>query len=159
MRIYNRVFLVFLSLLLLSSCSTLTIVGRSTPSVNMNAQFNFGMEDLEYLGEVKGVSVQSYVLGLPIGGRRKYYGEVGIATPNSLSRKFRINNRGYDNALYDALNSKPDADFILPISTTTQVSRMFLGKKVYLTIRGKAFKLKEKKPGMDEQNSTPEKKE
>ena len=49
-----------------------------------------------------------------------------------------------NNATYDALLSKPDADFILPISVETKTSRVFLGKTKKVTLRGKAFKIKTK---------------
>jgi len=157
MRNIRTLLLLFSFIVFLSSCSTLNIVGRSTPSVNMNAQFNFTTEDLEFLGEVNGTSSQSYVLGFPVGGRRKFYANVGIAHSGLINGPFGNRNRGYNNALYDALSSKSNADFILPISVSYTIQRQFLGRKVYINIKGKAFKLKEKKVGEEKSMEKEEK--
>ena len=115
---------------LVSSC---TITQRSTPGASLNVQVNFDMDDLDYIGEVSGTAEQHYFLGLPYGGRRFYTGVIG----NNLAL-----DRAMNNAMYDALMSKPDADFILPVSIESKVSRVFLGKTKKITIRGKAFKIK-----------------
>ena len=52
--------------------------------------------------------------------------------------------RGLNNAMYDALSQMPDADFVLPISYDTQVDQQFLGRREHLTIRCKAYKIKNK---------------
>ncbi|HRD38442.1 MAG TPA: hypothetical protein PLC65_07410, partial [Bacteroidia bacterium] len=52
--------------------------------------------------------------------------------------------RAYNNALYDALKQKNDADFVLPLSSESTTNRAFLGKKVTLNVRAKAFKIKTK---------------
>lgn len=144
MRSYYKIFLLVVITGLLASCSTLTVRSTSRPTVNMQAQFNFSMEDLEYVGEVKGTATQSYLLGIPIGGRRKHYGVVGMAGGGLFNLYNK--DRAFNNALYDALNSKPDADFILPVSMNVEKHKLFLGSKVTLSVRAKVFKLKEKAP-------------
>ncbi len=117
---------------LVSSC---TVTQRSTPGARLNVQVNFDMEDLDYIGEVSGTAEQNYLFGLPYGGRKYYTGVIG----NGLAL-----DRAMNNALYDALLSKPDADFILPVSVESKTSRAFLGRTKKVTIRGKAFKIKSK---------------
>lgn len=120
----------------LSSC---TIRQKAVPMAPLNAQVNFDMDDLEYIGDVTGSNEQSYVLGfIPYGGRKYHIGQVvpqgfGIALPG---------NRGYNNALYDALMQRPDADFVLPVSYEVVRHQQFLGNRQVLTVRCKAFKIK-----------------
>lgn len=127
-------------MLLASSC---TSNRKTIASAPINAQVNLTMEDMEYLGEVTGTSTQSYVLGvIPVGGRRYHQGATttqGFGFPVSLPRL-----RGINNAVYDALNSKPDADFVLPFATNRTINYMFLGRKETVTVRAKAFKLRVK---------------
>ena len=117
---------------LLTSC---TITQVSRPGAPLNVQINFDMDDLDYIGEVTGTAEQHYLFGLPFGGRKYYTGVIGNG--------FALD-RAMNNAVYDALLSKPDADFILPISIETKTSRVFLGSTKKVTVRGKAFKIKTK---------------
>jgi len=135
----KKIFLLFSTfvaiLLFASSC---TMHNRTTMGAPLEARVNFTSADLEYIGEVTGTSTQYYVLGIPYGGRRYYTASTGgLALPVSTDR-------GYNNALYDALGQKADADFVLPISSESTVNYSFLGRKVTLTIRAKAFKIKTK---------------
>jgi len=120
----------------LSSC---TMREKAVPLTPINAQIIFEMADLEFIGDVTGTTTQSYVFGIPYGGRLNHRGTalsqggIGVAFPS---------NRGYNNALYDALMSQPDADFILPVSYERTIERQFLGRKETLTLRAKAFKIK-----------------
>jgi hypothetical protein len=135
----KKIFLLFSTfvavLLFASSC---TMHNRTTMSAPMEARVNFSSADLEYVGEVTGTSTQYYVVGIPYGGRRYYTASTGGFAVTGVT------DRGYNNALYDALGQKPDADFVLPISSESTINRSFLGKKVTLTIRAKAFKIKTK---------------
>ncbi len=113
---------------------------RTVPVTPMIAQVNFDMDDLQYIGEAIGTANQSYVLGLPIGGR-KYHSaamvsQLGIGLGNIIP-----NNRGYNNALYDALMKMPDADFVLPVSVNVTTDHQFLGRRDNLTIRFKAYRI------------------
>lgn len=123
--------------LALASCTT---INKGTPVVPMNLQINISMDDLEYIGEATGTSVQNYVLGMPIGGRKNKTAVSKISSINISS----IWNRGFNNAMYNALQSKPDADFIIPISYEETKDQMFLGSKRTLIVKTKAFKIKTK---------------
>ncbi len=134
---YNIVLGVFL-LGLATSCR---VNYKAVPVATLDARVNFTTNDLEYIGEVKGTATQSYLLGfIPVGGRRYYYANVGL---NPGITNFRFRGRAFNNAYYDALQSKPDADFVMPLGFTEQVDRMFLGRKVTINVKAKAFKLKE----------------
>ncbi len=133
--------LVLLSAIVISM-SSCTIRQRVVPLTPINAQVNFDMDDLEYIGDLVGSSEQSYFLGIIPYGGRKYHagvlttqGGLGIALPN---------NRGYNNALYDALMQRPDADLVLPVSYERVTDQQFLGRRVNLTVRCKAYKIKSK---------------
>jgi hypothetical protein len=123
---------------MMSSC---TIRQKAVPITPVNAQINIDYDDLEYLGDITGSSSQSYVLGIiPYGGRKYHRGTLsllglGVGIPG---------NRGYNNALYDALMQKPNADFVLPVSFETITHQQFLGRRVELSIRCKAYRIKTK---------------
>lgn len=123
-------------MVLASSCTTMR---KSIPTSPINTQVNLTYNDLVYVGEVTGTSTQSYVLGIPYGNRRNVSGV--SALPGSVSVPFS-QNRGFNNAMYDALMSRADADFILPISVETKTNVMFLGREETITIRAKAFRIK-----------------
>ena len=121
----------------ISSCRT---TQKAVAVAPINVQVNFTMDDLVYIGDVTGTSNQSYVLGIPMGGRKFHSGVLlsssfGLPIPPS---------RGYSNALYDALTQMPDADFVLPVSYDTETDQMFMGRRENLTLRCKAYKIKSK---------------
>lgn len=125
-------------LLGLGSC---TMHNKSIAGAHLDARVIFQSSDLEYVGEVNGVAVQHYFLGLPYGGRKWHYANTGGSFINTATRTF---DRSYNNALYDALSQKPDADFVLPISTESTTDMGFLGRKVTLKVKAKAFKIRTK---------------
>lgn len=99
------------------------------------------MDDLEYIGEISGTTRQSYLLGIiPVGGRRLHHANIAIGSTGILNLNFQ--NRGFRNALYDALQTVPDADFVLPLTVHTTIDRMFLGRKETVKLRAKAFRIK-----------------
>lgn len=109
---------------------------KSTPLAPVNVQVNVTMDDLEYVGEVTGTSTQSYLFGvLPVGERTNQVAQI--------SGGFGLNlRRGETNALYNALQSLPDADFVLPVSVESTKNVMFLGNKTEYTVRAKAYRIK-----------------
>jgi len=126
----------FSILLFASSC---TMRNKTISGAQLEARVNFQSSDLEYVGEVNGTATQYYILGIPYGGRRYHT----ASTAGSLINTQAFD-RAYNNALYDALNQKPDADFVLPLSSESTTNQAFLGRKVTLNIRAKAFKIKTK---------------
>jgi len=125
----------FGAVVLVSSCTTLS---KSVATSGLNTQVNLTMDNLEYVGDVTGSATQYYALGIPVGGRKYYTASVGGLNLNGLL------NRGFNNALYDALMQKPDADFVLPLATEEKSNVMFLGRKQMITVHAKAFKIKSK---------------
>jgi hypothetical protein len=130
---------IFLLLLVVMSFASCTTTKKTTPSGSLNFQININMSDLEYIGDATGTSTQNYVLGIPLGGR-KYK----VGTINQTFNLGKLKSRGLNNAMYDALKSRPDADFVLPISYERVKNQMFMGSKVTLTIKTKVFKIKAK---------------
>lgn len=126
----------FAVLLGLSSC---TMNNKSIAGAQLDARVNFDRSDLEYVGEVTGTATQHYILGIPYGGRRFHTASTSGAVINTQAF-----DRAYNNALYDALSQKPDADFVLPLASESTTNMAFLGKRVTLKVRAKAFKLKTK---------------
>jgi len=126
--------------LLASSC---TSYRRSVPVTPIIAQVNFDMDDLEFIGEATGTAEQSYVIGLPIGGR-KYHTAATVSQLGAGLGGLIPNNRGYNNALYDALMKFPTADFVMPVSVNVTTSHQFLGRRENLTVRFKAYRIKNK---------------
>ena len=136
----KAIFYLFAFIMVAGVFTSCTMRQKATPLAPINAQVNFNMDDLEYIGEVTGNTVQSYVFGIPYGGRQYHSGillnqqpGLGLNLPQS---------RGLNNALYDALMQSPDADFVLPVSYETVTEQQFLGRKVNLTVKAKAFRIK-----------------
>ena len=118
------------------------VTQKGTPTASVNLQINVDYSELEYVGEAIGESDQSYLLGaIPVGGRRNTSGAVLSQVPGVLGVALP-NNRGISNALYDALQQHPDADFILPVSYESERQVMFLGNKTHYKVRAKVFRLK-----------------
>ena len=136
--IYYLIF-VFAGMVIFSSC---TITRQSIPTAPVHVQINLNMDNLEYVGDVVGTSTQSYVLKIPIGGR-KYTAGVAAAQSSFVNMSL-IHSRGMNNAMFDAMKSKPDADFLMPVSIESKKQQMFLGCRETITIKGKAFKIKTK---------------
>jgi hypothetical protein len=137
MKLITNILLLSGLLLFIGSCQSHKI---NMPGSPINTQVNLTMENLEYIGEIKGTATQSYLLNIiPIGGRRLHTANVAIGSTGLLN--VNIKRRGFNNALYDALMTRPDADFVLPLSYTTTVDRMFLGRRETVRIRAKAFKI------------------
>lgn len=134
----NKIFILLAGIALLaSSC---TVNRKTVPGAPIHAQVQLSMADMDYVGDVTGTATQSYVLGIiPVGGRRFHEGRV---TNQGLG--IIPNLRGVDNAMYDALTQRPDADFVLPFATTRTINYMFLGRKETITVKAKAFKLRTK---------------
>ncbi|HOZ41057.1 MAG: hypothetical protein IPN62_04590 [Flavobacteriales bacterium] len=123
--------------LLFSSC---TVYTKNIATTSVETQIQFKMEDLEYIGDVSGTATQTTLLGvIPIGGRRFHVASIGggglVPVPQG---------RLFNNALYDALMQRENADFVLPLSSSSVQDGMFLGNKTTLTVRAKAFRIKSK---------------
>jgi len=121
--------------LLFSSC---TVYTKSIATTGVETQVQFKMEDLEYIGDVSGTATQTVLLGaIPIGGRRFHVANLGGGGLVPSSRQF-------NNALYDALMQRENADFVLPLSSSSVRDQMFLGYRETITVRAKAFRIKSK---------------
>jgi hypothetical protein len=142
MRKFKYIYLFAGLLLLASSC---TMNNRLMQGAPLSVQMNISMADLEYVGDVTGTSTQSYVLGIPYGGKKYYTANLDYFPASRFSVPLvGGNNRGMNNAMYDAMQQRPDADFLIPFNVEEKVHQEFLGRKVVLTVKAKAFKIKAK---------------
>jgi hypothetical protein len=132
MKIYLPALLV---VLMFGSCK---VYQTAAPQANVQAQLNFNLTDLEYIKDITGTATQSYVIGLPLGGEKYRHASVSGVAGGLLN----VRGRGYNNALFNALESVPDADFVLPISYEVVSDRMFLGRQDSVIVKVKAFKMK-----------------
>jgi hypothetical protein len=136
-----------LALLLMGSFLVSSCVVRksSSPVSAVTTQINLTYDDLEYISDVSGTSTQSYLLGfIPVGNRTNKFGALGGNIITSTRTAGVLRNRGLNNALYNILNSKPDIDYLMPVSYSVEKQVGFLGRKEVVTIRAKAFKIRPK---------------
>lgn len=137
MKKIQNILLLVLALVVLGSCS---MSRMSVSSVPVKAQLNIAYSDLEFVNEVEGSSVQSYAMGLPLGGEK--FKQISMMS-NIYSTNINLRSRGVNNALVDALSKAKDIDFIIPISMNVYSDRMFLGRQDSVIVTIKTFKLKE----------------
>jgi hypothetical protein len=137
MKIMKVIIPALLVALLFGSCK---VYQTAAPQANVQAQLNFNLSDLEYIKDITGTATQSYVVGLPLGGEK--YNKASVSGLAGGLINVNIRGRGYNNALYNALKSVPDADFVLPISYEVVSNRMFLGREDSVIVKVKAFKMK-----------------
>lgn len=125
--------------------ASLTVISCSVHKTGLSAQrpfVNIEWEDMEYVKDVQDTTVQSYLLGfIPVGGNRFRRGSID---GNVINIATFSNKRGMRNAIYNIIQKTSDADFIIPTYQFTKIDRMFLGKKEYITLRVKAFRIKSK---------------
>ena len=138
-KITKYIFIITIVILAVS-CS---MYKTTIPQANMQAQLNLSLDDLVYLKDATGTATQSYILGLPIGGT-KYKTTAVSNVANDLIDISSLKSRGFNAAMYDAMESVPDADFVLPVSLKVKRDVMFLGRQDSLIVKVKAFKLKTK---------------
>jgi len=130
--------IILLPLAVVVMFSSCTIYSKSIAGTSVETQIQFRMEDLEYIGDVSGTATQSFLFGvLPIGGRRFHVANIG-------GGGFIPQDRMTNNALYDALMQREDADFVLPLSSSSVRDQMFMGNRTTLTVCAKAFRIKSK---------------
>lgn len=134
-----KIFLPLVVIILVSSC---TVYKTSLPQAGVQAQVNIEMSDLEYVKDATGTSTQSYLLGLPIGGNKYKRGFVSNSAGDLLKIP-SVGVRGVNSAMYDALVSVPNADFVLPVSMEVISNKMFLGREDSIIVKVKAFRLKQ----------------
>jgi len=134
------------SLLVIICCIVISIqsctVYKSGTALNkpfIDLRYN----NMEYVKDIKGSTVQTYFLFFPVGGKRY---KRGYPTTDVISLVELSNKRGTRGALYDALLQAPDADFVMPVQQTVKIERMFLGKREYVDLRLKAFRIQNKYP-------------
>jgi hypothetical protein len=112
------------------------------PSAGLNVQLNLNLNELVYIADTVIKVKQSYVLGLPYGGDRYKIGHLVLQDniPSYIKK-----NRAFNKALFEALNSYPDADFAIPINYKIEKHILFLGREEELTLKVKLLKIPSKR--------------
>jgi hypothetical protein len=111
------------------------------PSAGLNVQLNLSLNDMVYIADTVIKVKQSYLLGLPYGGERYKIGHLVLQDniPSYIKR-----NRAFNRAIFEALNSYPDADFVLPVNYKIEKHILFLGREEELTLKVKMLKIPSK---------------
>lgn len=111
------------------------------PSASLNVQLNLSYNDMEYIADTVIKVKQSYVLGLPYGGKRYKIGQLIMQDnfPHYIKRS-----RSFNRALFEVLNAYPDADFVLPVNYRVDKHIMFLGREEELILKLKLLKMPSK---------------
>jgi len=142
----------------LSSCIGITTT-KTLQNSPLNANFRFEMRwsDLEYVGEVKASASWTKYLGFlkvhNYTSSIKYSFEGGKAflgggSVNPLAGGDAKTDMLVKRALYEEIEKDPalqEADFIIPVQTKTETTKMFLGVKQTQTVKAKLYKLKDNK--------------
>ncbi|MAY83921.1 MAG: hypothetical protein CMP59_07290 [Flavobacteriales bacterium] len=104
------------------------------------------LDDYEFLGDVE-IEVEFHryfgvfkyvntINGEPVSISNRNYVRLQGRTP------IRLNPPVLDRALYKAYQEYPEADFLMPVMTTTEVQQLFLGRKVTAKAKIKMYKIK-----------------
>ncbi|MCB9335588.1 MAG: hypothetical protein H6586_05525 [Flavobacteriales bacterium] len=146
-RSIKAIFAVAVISLLFSSCAVYTArnikTGTTMPDI---VRLNLTLDDYEFVGVTEIEAEYHRYLGL-------------ITYVNTINGKPVSNNDNYvflrgrkhiqvagsrqlTKALYKAYKEFPDADFLMPTMSTAQVQQMFLGRKVKVSAKVKAYKIR-----------------
>jgi len=142
---------IFLSLatlfLLLSSCRmTSTSKLRSGTTMPDVVWLKMTLDDYEFLGDAE-IEVEFHryfgfikyintINGEPVATSNRNFVRLQGRTP------IRLNPPVLDRALYKAYQDYPEADFLMPVMTVSEVQQLFLGRKVKVKAKIKMYKIK-----------------
>jgi len=133
--------------LILSSCSVYTNSNIKTgTTMPDNVRLNMTLDDYELLGKTEieaeyhrylgFISYLNTINGQPVTNNFNYVDLKG-------RRHIQIDgNRQLSKALYKAYKEFPEADFLMPTMSTMEVQQMFLGRKIKVTAKVKAYKIR-----------------
>lgn len=139
--------LILIALVILTSCGRGVFINKTIQGMPLNAKVDLRLfwQDFEYIGEIDGtISYTQYVWGT-----RTYHEPVFNNRTRTTFLTFNgssfmpIKNAPLSRALYDAQEQYPDLEFIIPYQVNEEIQRMFLGKKITMNVKAKAYKLKQ----------------
>lgn len=139
----NRVLYIslILALFTLSGCGTLT---KSKVFAPNKVQLNLGMDDLEYLGEVKiDMTYRTYLGFIKVIDtvNDEVYDRTNSKEVYLYSQIIPLST-DINKAAYKVLEKYPDATYFQPVSLTKVKDRLFLGSKNRVEAVVKAYKFK-----------------
>ena len=133
--------------LFLSSCAVYTSRNIKTGTTMPNdVRLNMTLDDYEFLGETQVeaeyhkylgfITYVNTINGEPVSNNDNYVYLSG-------KRHIRVaGSKQITKALYKAYKEFPNADFIMPTMSTKEVQQLFLGKKIKVTAKIKAYKIR-----------------
>lgn len=133
--------------LLLSSCSVYTSSNIKTGTTMPNdVRLNMTLDDYEFLGKTEIEAEYHRYFGF-ITYLNTINGQSVTNNFNYVDLKGRRHipidgNRQLSKALFKAYKEYPDADFLMPTMSTMEVQQMFLGRKIKVTAKVKAYKIR-----------------
>jgi hypothetical protein len=150
MKIFNKILIPLIVLILFASCSVKTNKLMRTGSfMPTEVQLHQTMNDFELLGEGE-VSVEygryffffthlNLINGKEVARRNQTI--INFNGSGDFSFKL-LPDKKIRRAVYDMHIKYPDADFLVPVNIITEKQGMFLGSKVKQTMKVKAYKIK-----------------
>lgn len=133
-------------LLSFSSCSGYRHMSGVRTFSDATYRVNTNISDYTLLGETEvSVEVRSYLGFIEV--IDKVNGEVynktdqKIVSLEGMNQAVRMDSN-IERALYKVLETYPNADYYVPVSTKLEIEKLFLGKHTIETVRVKAYKLK-----------------
>lgn len=135
--------------LLLSSCAVNTTRNMRTGSLMPDiVRLDLTLDDYEFVGQTeieveyhRYIGLFSYVNtinGQPVSNNQNYVSLQGNSDVRLDGR------RQLRKAMYKAYKEFSEADFLMPTMSTQEVQQMFLGKKIKVTAKVSAYKIRKK---------------
>jgi hypothetical protein len=133
--------------LIISSCGRGVLVKKTIQGrpLDANVELRLFWNDFEYLGEIDGtISYTQYTWGTRVYHEPRFNNRTRITFLSFNGRTFLpISSAPLRRALYDAQEKYPEMEFIIPYQINRDIQRMFLGKKVTINVKAKAYRLKQ----------------
>lgn len=133
--------------LLLSSCAVNTSRNMRTGSLMPDVvRLDLTLDDYEFVGQteieveyhryLRWITYTNTINGQPVTNNKNYVDLQG-------RRSVRLDGRGQlRKAMYKAYKEFPEADFLMPTMSTAEVQQLFLGRKIKVTAKVKAYKIR-----------------
>ena len=134
-------------MLIVASCGRGVLVKKSIQGrpLDANVDIRLFWSDFEYIGDLDGtISYTQYAWGTRVYHEPRFNNRTRITFLTFNGRNFLpIGSKPLSRALYDAQEKYPDMEFIIPYQINRDIQRMFLGRKITLNVKAKAYKLKQ----------------
>ena len=145
LRIQKYSLLLIVLMTVLSSCRGI-LVKKQIQGSPLKARVDLRLfwQDFEYVGDIdETISYTQYLWGTRVYHEPVYNNRTRTTFLTFNGSSFLpIKSKPLSRALYEAQDEFPDLEFIIPYQINREKQRMFLGNKVTLNVKAKAYKLK-----------------